>query len=116
MKGKTKNILRLLTVLLLILSVAGSSFFIENEQKINEKEKTEAAAREQNKEANEIVKPAKFFAIVTVLHFDVAQELYVIFNLNFLENLQEEPFFTEPYSISRYFKNLFCFVISPNAP
>jgi hypothetical protein len=55
-------------------------------------------------------------AVIPFLQVDLTQDLYLILNTPFFEYDHEETGFFEPLHVSKYFKNLFLFVICINAP
>lgn len=112
MKKATKNLIRVFTILLLIISVAGTSSFIPAKSD-KEPIKKELAEKKQGKE---ISKPASMIAVLPFFQFDLLQDLYLISSLDFVKDLHQKIIITPSEYQSKYFKTLFCFVISPNAP
>jgi hypothetical protein len=116
MHSSSKNI-RLFVILLLIFSVGLSSLYSYEENKDAQKSKKELASKDQKKDrAEEISKPAELEAVVPFFSFDLLKDSYLIIKIDFFEDLITEIYSSEPIYTSKYFKTLFCFVISPNAP
>lgn len=116
MPQRLKNI-QILIVLLLILSVAGSSLWISKHSETDTNVKTEQASKEKQKSSEQkITKPSEFEAVVPFFEFGLIKDSYLISKLDFKEVLKEEVCLSIPIYTSKYFKTLFCFVISPNAP
>lgn len=112
MRGIGKNI-RIISLFLLIFSVAISSLYLVS------KDSKEAPKKEvtQKKKSEQKVSAAQdFIAVIPFIEFDFVTDLYLILKFDFIE--KEEQWITDselPYII-RYFKTLFCFVISTKAP
>lgn len=115
MHGSLKNI-RLFVILLLILSVAASSLFSPENSEESKSNTELASGKDAKNNAEEISKPVELEAVVPFFAFDVIKYTYLIFQQNFQNDIKEEVYIGEPQYTSNYFKTLFRFVISPNAP
>jgi hypothetical protein len=113
---KHKKILKFVSAMALILAVAGTSLLFDHGRMDGHEKIEKPVGQKNNNGQQEEVKAADFVAIVSFIHFDLMQELYLIFNLEFDIDLPESNSFLQEIFINRYFKNLFCYVISPNAP
>jgi len=116
MRGSLKNI-KIAVVLLLILSVGISALPDFCSPKENLKASKEVTSKETKKDQKENISlPTEMEAVVPFFAFDLLKDSYLISKLDFQINLEEEVYLSEPLYASKYFKTLFCFVISPNAP
>lgn len=116
MHRSLKNI-RLLLILLLIFSVAGSSLQLFKESKANEKLSKELVSQKEKQEPRQqISQPVELEAVVPFFAFDLLKDSYLISQFDFQDDLEETFYVSEPLYTSKYFKTLFCYVISPNAP
>lgn len=119
MRGSVKNI-RITLLFLLLLSVGISSLYsVADHAGPREKAKKEAKGKEKQEdkqEQEEISLSRGFVAVMPFFQLDLIKDLYVVLKFELSENTEKcfESTFA-PYT-GKYFKTLFCFVISPNAP
>lgn len=115
MQVSIKNI-KITFILLLILSVIGASLPVYGSKESAESAKEFSTEKSTGKHSQEISKLTEFEAVVPFFAFDLLKDSYLISNLDFPIELDEEVYISDPLYTSNYFKTLFCFVISPNAP
>lgn len=122
MRNNFIHIFRLVAFVAILASILGSALNSHSfgfKEKLIDKaiSKKQSPVDKKSKESKEtFIENVSFEAVVPFLHLDLSQELYIIFSQTFLHSLFAEILFQEPDYISKYFKNLFLFVISPNAP
>lgn len=115
MHKRLKNI-RIAFILLLIFSVGISSLHLIETDSTQKAPKEVAGKKNSTEKQEEISNPAELEAVVPFFAFEIMKDFYLISKLNFQDDSQEEVYTREPLYTSNYFKTLFCFVISPNAP
>lgn len=102
----------LIAALLTVSSLKGVDF---NKEVKHQKQKTERAkSSEKGKHAE--LNNVSFEAVIPFVNLELSQDLYLIYVKTFLNCLYVELDVEEPLYISKYFKNLFLFVICVNAP
>ena len=112
MSSMSKNI-RIVSLFLLIFSVAISSLYLVSK---NSKEAPKKEITKEKKSEQKVSAAQDFVAVIPFIEFDLVTDLYLILKFDFIE--KQEQWITDselPYII-RYFKTLFCFVISTKAP
>jgi hypothetical protein len=118
--SKEVNILRLISLFLVLLALLGTvTAKIGHIRKVETKSTTAAKHTKEQKDHQQeiIVEAASFEAIVSFVHFNLSQDFYFNFVptfsklLLFLQHSLEEP-----VHITSYFKNTFCHHIAINAP
>jgi hypothetical protein len=103
----------ILSLLLVAVAVASLSYFSVQGA---EKSKKELSQSEENPQETTVATYDGLIAVIPFIEFDLIKDLYLLIKFEFVEKPQHYFNNSElPYTI-RFFKTLFCFVISPNAP
>jgi len=116
MKGSFKNI-KALALFLLILSVAISSlYFLNTSSSQKEPIKKEISHKKKSADEAQVSSLQSILAVVPFIQFDLVSDLYLVAKFEFAEKKVEFINESELPYIFKYFKTLFCFVISTKAP
>jgi hypothetical protein len=116
MKHSTKNI-KAIALFLLILSVAISSlYFLSTSSNPKEAIKKEISHKKKAEEEAKVSSLQSIQAVVPFIQFDLVTDLYLVAKFEFAEKKVEFINESELPYIFKYFKTLFCFVISTKAP
>jgi hypothetical protein len=115
---KKANILRLTSLLLVLLTLLGTSMatYRHSASKVTAAAQAKKAAhKEESSKAT--VQAVSFEAIISFVHFNLSQDFYFDFTPTFSKlYLFVHHSFEEPAFINTYFKNTFCHHIAINAP
>jgi hypothetical protein len=120
--NKRFNDIQFIGLLLILVALLGTFTSASRYQKAIAAQQAATAQSKSGKQAEDaekqvIVQPVSFEAVVNFVHFNLAQEFYVIFGPTFSRlQLFTVHSFQQPLFVISYFENTFCHHIAINAP
>lgn len=115
---KKVNILRLTSLLLVLLTLLGTSMATYQYSTSKVTAAAHAKKANQKEEQHKVtIQAVSFEAILSFVHFNLSQDFYFDFTPNFSKLLLfVHHSFEEPAFVNAYFENTFCHHIAINAP